>query len=115
MKTNKGIIAGIFKGPHGSSDGIANFSSRVDRVVVISSQDFKVDEVFTPDYGMPAVMVVKRFITSHKEPYLTAYPVTEDGVPDTHCMFGGCYISSSDSRIKAISQYPIPLHDRRES
>jgi hypothetical protein len=60
-------------------------------------------------------MVIKRYLSSHTEPYLTAYPLTKDGVPDTHCMFGGCFISSSDARIKAISQYPIPLHDRKES
>ena len=29
-------------------------------------------------------------------------------------MFGGCYCSSSDSRFKRISDYPLPLHDRQE-
>ena len=110
----KGIIAGIFKGPHGSSDGIANFSSRFDRVVVISSKDFEVDEVFDERPDLPAVTVVRRTIFAGHG-YLTAYPCKEDGSPDTEGRsFGGCYIHSSDSRITAIGEYPIPLHDRKE-
>lgn len=30
-------------------------------------------------------------------------------------MFGGCFAYSGDSRFRAISEYPLPIHDRQET
>ena len=111
MKTLKGIRAKILKHNGESFDHLGRFSSRINEVTVVSSCDFEVDEIFSADESAPAVMILKRIVCN--QPYLTAYPVTENGRPASR-MFGGCFISASDSRITVISPYPIPLHDRME-
>lgn len=70
-------------------------------------------EVFESGVDMPALVLVERNLFGGNEPYLTAYPVDAEGKPMTHGMFGGHYVSASDSRFP--SQYPIPVHDRFEA
>lgn len=115
MKVNTnvlGITVDILKHQGQSCDN-GLFSSRLNGVTIIGSPDFPMPEGwYAPDADFPAVVVVKRTVC--RKPYLTAYPVLRDGTVDTSCMFGGTFIHSSDSRFCEISDYPIPLHDRKE-
>jgi len=109
----KGLTAYIYKtsGRECSNGGL---SSRADNVTVVASPDFPdIPEIFNADEKSPAVAIVKRQLFGGKEPYLTAYPVDEDGnIDKSGRMAGGCYIMTSDSRFPA--EYPVPLHDRKE-
>ena len=99
-----GLQVGILKHGGTSCDGSANFSSRLDEVMLLGS-----DGPFEISENTSAVMIVERMIFG--KPYLTAYPVI-NGKPDTSRMFGGCFIYTSDGRFPAT--YPVPLHDRTE-
>ena len=111
-KKVEGLRIDIYKSGGRAFDGKGNFSSRLEEVTVVPSTDFPdVPGVFEPDDKAPAVAVVNRFVCGRE--YLTAYPVV-DGKIDKDCMAGGCFIYSSDGRFHDISDYPIPLHDRKE-
>lgn len=105
----KGMIAYIYRDSMGdcSNNGI---SSKYDKVVVV---DKDLPEIFEPNNDMPAVKLVRRFIGGSE--YIHAEPLTWNESDDITGMFGGCYIMTSDSRFRKISQYPIPLHDRSET
>lgn len=74
---------------------------------------------FEPTPDMPGLRLVRRTICG--EPYLHAVPVDgpegDDGLGPRNVgpMFGGSFITSSDSRFRAVNAYPIPVHDRWES
>ena len=106
-----GMTVWIYKNRGQSYDCKGVFSSKVDEATLLPSPDFPdVPELFEPTGWAPAVVVVKRKVCG--KDYLTAYPADADGNPDRNCSSGGCYISSSDSRF--VSEYPVPLHDRKE-
>jgi len=108
----QGLTVEILKKSYGSCDGKANFSKRVDKVVLLPSPDFPdVPEIFPVTDDAPAVVIVKRQVFGRE--YLTAYPADKDGKPDTDGRsMGGCFIHACDSRFPA--EYPVPLHDRLE-
>lgn len=58
------------------------------------------------DLELPALRVEVK-----KNGYLVAEPIGADWV-GRRLMFGGNFIYSSDSRFRALSSYPIPVHDR---
>lgn len=109
----KGMSVYIFKN-EGRSFSNNGLSSKVDKVTLIPSPDFPdIPELFEASEDAPPVAMVKRQLFGGKPPYLTAYPVDEDGNIDSSMrMAGGCYISCCDSRFPA--EYPVPLHDRKE-
>ena len=72
----------------------------------------KIDQVFGVTPERPMVKIEVRKLT-HGD-YLTARPCDSEGNMRKGGMFGGCFIYSSDSRFRAISAYPVPLHDRFE-
>jgi hypothetical protein len=110
----KGLTVSIYKDNGKSYDGKGNFSSRLDRVVVLPSEDFpNIPEIFEGDAdGTNYVKIIKRAPTGKE--IFTAYPCDAEGNIDkkTWYMFGGCYLMTSDSRFPF--QYPVPLHDRTE-
>ena len=112
----KGLLVNIFKHEGQSFDGGAGISSRCDSAILLPSPDFPLltGQIFDVNEDCPGVVIVKRDLHGHKEPYLTAYPADENGQADKSGggMFGGCYIETSDSRFPAL--YPVPLHDRKE-
>jgi hypothetical protein len=111
-KKVEGLRVDIYKSGGRAFDGKGNFSSRLEEVTVVPSPDFPdVAGVFEPTEKAPAVAVVNRFVCGRH--YLTAYPVV-NGEIDTNCMAGGCFIYSCDGRFRDISDYPVPLHDRKE-
>ena len=106
----KGLLVDILvpKGCFGdcSNGGI---SSRCASAILIGEG---IPELFEPSKDLPAVNVIHRDIRG--EEYLTAYPGEPDLLDRLDYSFGGTFIYSSDSRFRAISPYPISLHDRIE-
>jgi len=99
----KGMTAEIYRS-HFSMNDPSNVLNNFKKVTIL---DDAIPEMWEPEVQSPAVRIVRRVIFGN--PYIHAEPIQ----PGQY-MFGGCYITSSDSRIKELNQYPIPLHDRVE-
>jgi len=110
----KGLTVEIFKNPLFKGCAAGGLSDFHDKATLVPSPDFPdVPEIFEADEDAPAVAMVKRHLFGGSEPYLTAYPVDEEGnIDNSGRMDGGTFISTCDSRFPA--RYPVPLHDRRE-
>lgn len=72
-------------------------------VTVIDEQLCKLNE---PTDTAPAVRLVRRKIFGRD--YIHAEPFESGSYA-----FGGSFIFTSDSRLREINDYPIPLHDRQ--
>ena len=109
MTTPKGMIVSIFIDQRIGESSNHGISSKCKEVTLI---DDDIPEMYEPTEKAPAVKLVRRTIRGSE--YIHAEPVNR---PDPGCvgwMMGGSYIHCSDSRIRDINQYPIPLHDRQE-
>lgn len=95
----KGLIADIYRS---SYDCPINVMSGKKWVTIIDSQ---IAEVFEAKEDCPPVRIVRRQLNGSE--YIHAEPM-EKGF----YAFGGTYITCSDSRVKELNKYPIPLHDR---
>lgn len=102
MRT-KGLTAHIYRCEM-CKDDPSNVLNSANQVTIL---DDTIDQISEPDEKHPGVRIVRRTIFGR--PYIHAEPLK----PGQY-MFGGCFITSSDSRIKELNQYPIPLHDRVE-
>lgn len=112
QKTNESVSGldalpvSIYKSPLGdsSANGITSKNDRLLLVFDGLNSPFKTNE------GEDYLVLIKRNIGS--EEYLSAKPqsLIES---NTHSMFGGNFIFTSDSRFP--SSYPIPVHDRVEN
>lgn len=104
----KGMILDVFRSKilgNCSNDGI---SSRVNEVLLVGEG---IPEIFEANNERPAVKLVKRNFVSG--PYYHAEPLEKrEGMNGP--MFGGTFIFTTDSRVRSITAYPIPLHDRFE-
>jgi len=99
-QTNKGLILEIYRSDYNCK---INKMNGVKSVVLI---DKKIPGIFTASDEMPAVKLVTRNI--YGKDYTHAEPL-EPGF----YAFGGSFIYTSDSRVRNIATYPIPLHDRQ--
>ena len=105
-----GLLAMIYRSDLGDTSN-GGVSSRCTRVCVTN-----VSGPHEPTKDAPAVKLVVRNLGRGK--YVHAEPVEHDG----RCMFGGCFIDTSDSRFRAAVAklsgnaygYPVRLHDRVE-
>ncbi len=71
-------------------------------------EDLVIPEIFTDTGDRPVLRIELR----HAQTYMVAVPAD---IPEgTWTMFGGNFIYTSDSRLRAICPYPIPVHDRIE-
>lgn len=70
--------------------------------------DPAIEGPFEPNDRFPEVNIVRRNIAGHD--YMHAVPAS---MRDMQTMFGGNFIWASDSRFGKVSEYPLPLHDRR--
>ena len=100
------------RGPSGQAgnDGVLVVDDEVLGPVEFEAGDFERWNYFP-------VRLVHRQIGG--EPYVHAVPLVCEEWPGSeryegHTMFGGTFIYTSDSRLRDISPYPIPLHDRVE-
>ena len=78
----------------------------------LTTGNFSLDEVreLTPE-ALCLKLVRREICGGH---YLHAEPFDRpDGVGGP--MFGGAYVFTSDSRLRDIAEYPIPLHDHFET
>ena len=113
----KGLHANIYKdandkfGYDTTNGGMSNF---VNGVTVIDS---RVGEVFDASAHYPPVKIVMKH-----HGYVCAVPVVPEDFPlrawwekRMWWSMGGNFIYTSDSRLRTICAYPIPLHDRSES
>ena len=110
MANLKGMIVSIFIDQRIGESSNHGISSKCKEVTLI---DKDIPEMHEPTEKAPAVKLVRRTIRGGE--YIHAEPVNG---PDPGCvgwMMGGSYIHCSDSRIRDINKYPIPLHDRQET
>lgn len=103
----KGLIVNIYKHSNGDSSN-GGISSRCDQAVLVGPG---IPEIFEASDNMPAVKLVTRHIGRS---YIHAEPVDACPSNRTGYMAGGCYIHSSDSRVRRFIEYPVSLHDRTE-
>lgn len=103
-----GLIAYVYDSPLGNCSN-RGLSSQFKEVCIVN-----IDGPFDPKPDMPAVKLVKR---NHGN--IVCIPV---GLESKWTMFGGAYITTSDSRfgeaVRELSGYehgfPVALHDRVE-
>jgi len=95
----KGLTADIYRGTYNCPINVFNDKKGVTVI------DPAIAEIFSPSDEQPAVKLVRRNI--YGKPYIHAEPM-EPGF----YAFGGTFIYTSDSRLREINAYPIPLHDR---
>ena len=105
----KGLLAYVYR--NGSSDCTANgISSTHDKLIIVGEG---VPEIFEADEETPAVKLVKRNIGGRERLSVKPLDGFKDGITSGKWyMFGGNFLSCSDSRFP--SDYPIPIHDRYE-
>jgi hypothetical protein len=72
-----------------------------------------IDEIFPATATRPALKIVRRNIGGKQ--YVHAEPVAPCPSNCVGYMFGGNFVTCSDSRVRAINEYPIPVHDRVET
>lgn len=119
MNTPKGLTVSVLRQVTLRKDGtpgrIFNYTnggvtSKFDEFVLVGPE---IAEIFPVTDTRPALKIVRRNIGGRV--YIHAEPLTP--IPD-NCvgyMFGGNFVTSSDSRISEINPYPIPVHDRFET
>jgi len=107
----KGLTVNIYKSNNSDSSN-GGISSQYTEVLLLDENlDGYLDESDAERLSLPIVKL------QNNGGYLSAVPVDQpegDGAA-IGPMFGGCFIWSSDSRMRRLSQQPIPLHDRFES
>jgi hypothetical protein len=100
MKNLKGLTADIYRAGY---DCKINVMYGKKSVTII---DPKIDEIFEANDEKPAVQIKRK--NAFGQEYIYAEPIGGSGF----YAFGGSYIACSDSRVRALNKYPIPLHDR---
>lgn len=105
----KGLTVSVYRDADGTDCSNRGVTSRFKRLTLV---DPMIDEIFEATPDCPALVLVRRTIGGR--PYIHAVPADLVGSGKI-IMFGGNYVASSDSRVSAISPYPIPVHDRVET
>jgi hypothetical protein len=100
MANLKGLIAEIYRAGY---DCKINVMCGKKSVTII---DPKIDEIFEANDDRPPVQIKRK--TAFGQEYIYAEPIGGSGF----YAFGGTYIACSDSRVRELNKYPIPLHDR---
>lgn len=103
-ETPKGMLVFVLRAPGLGDCTNGGISSKFEKFVIVGEG---IPEIFEPNQDSPGLELVKRNINGNE--YLSCKPLGEKD----HTMFGGNYITSSDSRMP--SKYPIPIHDRKET
>jgi hypothetical protein len=103
----RGLHCGILENKNIGNCSNGGISSKVNAVTVILTD--RDTHVFEPSVDAPAVKIIHRVIAG--KDYYHAEPIEPARGNGWYC-FGGCYITTSDSRFPF--RYPIALHDRQE-
>jgi hypothetical protein len=107
LRSGKLLTPGTMKVDNFTNGGV---TSRVNECVLV---DPAIDEIFDATADRPALKIVRRNIGGRL--YVHAEPIAPCPSNMIGYMFGGNFVTSSDSRINAICPYPIPVHDRVET
>ena len=108
--TNKGLTVDVLRSAKYGDSTNGGVSSRFNEFVIV---DPAVDEIFEATAKCPALKLVRRTIGGKL--YIHAEPLAPVPSNCVGYMFGGNFVTSSDSRIRSINAYPIPVHDRIET
>lgn len=95
----KGLTAEIYRSTYDSKLNVMHGKKSVTII------DESIDPIFEASEDAPAVRIVRRQLEGGE--YIHAEPLQAG-----FYAFGGTFIACSDSRIRALNKYPIPLHDR---
>lgn len=98
-----GLLAFVLRNASGMDCSNGGLSAHFDQAILYGEG---VPHIFEPN-GHPAFELQRT-----ESGYIKAVPYHRPGTPKVGWMFGGNFLYSSDSRFP--SQYPIPIHDRRE-
>lgn len=104
----KGLLANVYRDASGVDCTNGGVSSRVTTVTITGSG---IPGIFDPKESAPELRLRMRVVGGEEYCYLVPAEL-DDG--KHWVMFGGNYAHSSDSRIRAINKYPLPIHDRVE-
>lgn len=96
----KGLTLSIYRSEYNCAINAMNSKKEVTLI------DKDIPELFAPTEDAPAVKIVRRRLFG--KDYIHAEPIT----PGSYA-FGGSFIFCSDSRVRELAEYPIPLHDRQ--
>lgn len=102
-----GMSADIYRhrGYDSTNGGV---SGKAWRVVVIHPE---LPEMYEPGDDMPGLNIIEHPAVPG---YLIAVPLDKpEGMVGP--MFGGNFVYSMDGRFRAVSKYPVPVHDRFET
>lgn len=110
----KGLYVTVLRNADGSDCTLMGITSIVNTILLI---DEKLDGLYEPKKDEFYLKLVRRKIFPNEPEYIHAEPYCngEKIHKGAWTMFGGNYVTCSDSRIKALNRYPIPVHDRIES
>lgn len=106
----KGQLVHVLRSVLGDCTG-GGVSGKNDRFILVGEG---LDGIFEVDDDTPALKLVVRWRGTDNE-YIHCEPVGERPEGSVGPMFGGNYVSSSDSRVRDVCKYPIPVHDRFET
>ena len=111
----KGLSASVYRNSEFPDATNRGPSSRYNQVLVVDPE-VPGPADFHPERHFP-VKLVRRNIGDRV--YIHAEPLYCEEWPDDHRKdrwhsFGGNFIFTSDSRLREVCPYPIPLHDRVE-
>ena len=101
-----GLFVYVYRSSTGDSTNKGP-TSKFDNFVIV---DNRVEGPFTPNDANPEMNLVFRAFNGQE--YVYAVPAS---LKDEQTMFGGNFVWTSDSRLNAVSPYPIPVHDRVET
>jgi hypothetical protein len=107
----KGLFVEVLRPASGYDCSINGITSKVNNILLI-------DEKLRGGLYEPAPDVIyltlkRRNIFPGQPEYIHAVP-TINGEKMTGGMFGGNFVTCSDTRIRELNAYPIPVHDRFE-
>lgn len=111
MANRKGLAVNVYRIPEWGDMSNKGVTSRCS-TFVLTWDDMPAEcQVFEVTERRPELVLVRRKLMHQQPEYLHARPADET----RHTMMGGTFIYSSDSRFRAVSDYPIPVHDRVET
>ena len=107
----KALPVSIYRDSDSSDCTNGGLSGRVTRALLIGEG---LEGFIEPKPGDVVFRIVKRDLFDG--PYYHVEPVADQCPTDMNGpMFGGNYVAASDSRLRKICQYPMPIHDRFET
>ena len=116
----RGVSVSIFRSDLGdcTNRGVTSPAISKDRIVVvfdpeIQTGNYKLEDC-KDDPRFICLRIVRRWVGTPNE-YLHCEPINDKGAGRVGPMFGGNYVSTSDSRFKDLARYPLPVHDRYET